>query len=186
VGAGSTEGPEVAGGIPENDPTASPYVLCARAAVDDFNAFAIGEGQRENIEYVFEKKDEEDKLRRHFAQNSYQEPIFRWSKPVERKGIMQKPFIGLQAAGWIVWEHYMDFARWFDKKFAQSMSHPDRWAMKVFSDHRQIPGDVKILYKSSPFLHWLSNHELSMTTLAQSMEQSIARLEAAKIEGPQA
>jgi hypothetical protein len=166
-----------------SDPTATPYVLCARSAVEDFNSHAIGEGQRDSLEYVFEKGDEEHKLRRHFEKHSFHEPTFRWSKPVEKKGITRPPFIGLQAAGWIVWEYYMDFSRWFDKKHIHKVSPPDRWAFNVFDNHRRIPGEVKVLYKSSPFMHWLQNRDSSMPEMQKLLGESTARLEAAKQEG---
>jgi hypothetical protein len=165
------------------DSTASPYVLCARAAVEDFNAVAISEGQRESIEYIFEKGDEEDKLRQHFRKHSFHEPLFRWCKPVEKKGIIQQPFIGLQAAGWIVWEYYMAFSRSFQQEYSHYPYPPERWALKIFDDHRRVPGEVKILYKSSPFLHLLRNYSASFLDLSGAIAEATARLESAKRAG---
>jgi hypothetical protein len=162
------------------DATATPYVLCARASVDDFIAYAIGEGQLENIEYVFEKGDEEHTLRQHFKKHSYQEPIFRWKHPVELKGIVQKPFMGLQAAGWIVWEYYMSLKRVFDERNSAYPYPPERWALKRFDDHRHVPGNVIVLYKSAPFLHLLKNHAASFVDLSKSVAEATARIESAK------
>ena len=166
------------------DSTATPYVLCARAVVEDFNNFAVTEGQRAHAEYIFEKGDEEDKLRQHFKKHSFHDPLFRWSKPVERKGIIHQPFIGLQAAGWIVWEYYMNFLRMFDKKYIYQVKTLDRWALTVFDDHHRIPGHVKILYKSAPFLHLLKNYDSSFVDLSKSVMEATSRLEAAKRRGP--
>ncbi len=130
------------------DPTADPYVLCSRAAIEDFNAFAVGEGIREDVRYVFEKADAEDKLRRHFRKHAFHEPDFMWSKMVVKKDIIQKPFLGLQAAGWIAWEYYLNFFR----SFTPGQKHEERWALKIFEDHGRIPGQLKILYKSAPLM----------------------------------
>jgi hypothetical protein len=162
------------------DSTAIPYVLCARAAVDEFNSFAIGEGQRENIEYVFEKGDEEDELRKHFKKHSLHEPVFRWCRPVEKKGITQRPFMGLQAAGWIVWEYYMALSRMFQEKYSHYPYPPERWPLKIFDDHRRVPGEVTILYKSSPVLHWLENQKAAFVDLSKGVAEATERLEAAK------
>jgi hypothetical protein len=163
------------------DSTASPYVLCARAAVEDLIAFAIGEGLRENIEYIFEKGDEENKLRQHFRKHSFHEPVFRWSKPVEKKGVVQKPFMGLQAAGWIVWEYYLSFCRSFRESFKHATT--GRWALNIFDDHRRIPGEIKILYKSAPVLDWLRQLPASLSDLSGPVLEATKRLEAAKKEG---
>jgi hypothetical protein len=163
------------------DSTATPYVMCARSAVDDFIAFSLGEGQRNNIEYIFEKGDEEHALRQHFQKHDFQDPIFRWSKPVTKKGITQDPFIGLQAAGWIVWEYYMSFSRWFGEMFKRDPK--GRWALQTFDDHRQVRGEVKILYKSSPMLDFMKQFEASFTDLSANVLEATKRLEAAKREG---
>lgn len=163
------------------DATASPFVLCARSAVEDFIAYAIGENQRENIEYVFEKGDEEDKLRKHFRKHSFQEPLFRWKHPVELKGIIQKPFIGLQAAGWLVWEYFMSFDRVFNP--GRTLTAFDRKTFRIFNDHRRIPGEIKILYKSAPLLHFMRNFVGSYPELFGKVTEVTARLEAATREG---
>ena len=163
------------------DSTASPYVLCSRAAVEDFISYATREGQRENIEYIFEKGDEEDKLRQHFKKHSFQESIFRWSKPVEKKGITQRPFIGLQAAGWIVWEYYLSFFRSFQELFNHGVE--GRWALRMFEDHRCVPGEIKILYKSAPLVDLMRQFRQSYVDLSQSVSEATELLEAAKREG---
>ena len=164
------------------DSTASPYTLCARAAVEDFNAYAIGENQCANIEYIFERGDEENRLRQHFRKHSFQEPLFRWKHPVEHKGIIQQPFMGLQAAGWIVWEYYIAFDRAFQEKYSYYPYPPERWALNRFDDHTHVPGAVKILYKSAPFLHWLKNHHSSFLDLPKTISEASASLEVAKRE----
>jgi len=165
------------------DSTATPYVLCARATVQDFNTFAIGDGQRENVEYIFEKGDEEDKLAKHLKKHSFHEAKFLWSRPVEKKGITRLPFIGLQAAGWIVWEYYVNFDRSFQEKYSHYPYPPERWALKIFDDHTRVRGDVKVLYKSSPFLHWFKNHQTAFVDLPKALSEATQRLEAAKREG---
>jgi hypothetical protein len=156
-------------------------VLCARSAVDDFIAFAKGEGQRDNIEYIFEKGDEEDTLRKHFRKHDFQDPVFRWSKPVTHKGITQQPFIGLQAAGWIVWEYYMSFSRYFGEFFKRDPK--GRWALQTFDNHREVRGEVKILYKSAPMLDFMKQFEANFIDLSANVAEATRRLEAAKREG---
>lgn len=163
------------------DSTASPYVLCSRAAVEDLIAYAVREGQRENIEYIFEKGDEEDRLRQHFRKHSFHEPSFRWSKPVEKKGITQQPFMGLQAAGWIVWEYYLSFFRSFQEFFKHDIE--GRWALRVFENHRQVPGEIKILYKSAPMMDFERQFRESFPDLFGPVSEATRRIEAAKREG---
>jgi hypothetical protein len=160
------------------DPTASPYVMCSRSAVEDFIAFSIGEGQRDNIEYIFERGDEEEKLRAHFRKHSFQDPSFRWKHPVTLKGITQHPFIGLQAAGWIVWEYYMSFCRSFGEFFKHDLK--GRWALQIFDDHRCVPGDVKILYKSAPMMDFIRQYKVNFVDFNKNISESITRLEAVK------
>jgi hypothetical protein len=163
------------------DHTASPYVMCARSAVEDFHTVAIGQGQRDNIEYVFEKGDEEGRLREHFRKHGFHDPSFKWKHPVTLKGITQQPFIGLQAAGWIVWEYYMSFCRSFAEFFKHDVK--GRWALQIFDDHRCVPGEVKILYKSTPLMDFVRQYQASFVDLSESIVEATKRLEAAKREG---
>jgi hypothetical protein len=160
------------------DATASAYVMCCRAAVEDFIAYAIREGQRDNVKYIFEKDDEEDRLRQHFRKHSFHEPDFAWGKEVEKKGIIQKPFLGLQAAGWIVWEYYMGFIRLIDALFKHDVE--GRWALRKFQDHREVPGDVKILYKSNPLVDFERQVQDSFDTRSKSVSEATNRIEEAK------
>jgi hypothetical protein len=163
------------------DDTASPYVMCARTAVEDFIGFALGEGQRDNIEYIFERGDEESKLRKHFRKHGFHDPSFKWKHPVTPKGVTQQPFIGLQAAGWIVWEYYMSFCRSFAEFFKHDVK--GRWALQIFDDHRRVPGEVKILYKSAPLVDFMRQYQASFVDLNESIVEATKRLEAAKREG---
>lgn len=163
------------------DSTASPYVMCSRAAVEDFIRYAKGEGQRESIEYIFEKGDEESRLRQHFQKHSFADPIFRWKHEVVRKGLTYKPYLGLQAAGWIVWEYYVSFTRSFGSLFKHGIE--GRWALQVFDDHRQVPGEIKILYKSAPFVDFARQFKETFPDLFGPISEATSRLEAAKREG---
>jgi hypothetical protein len=165
----------------ETDSTATPYVMCSRAVVEDFMAHAIGQGQIFNVQYIFEKGDEEDTLRQHFRKHSFHEPSFAWSKEVEKKGIIAKPFIGLQAAGWIVWEYYMSFSRSFGEFFKHDIK--GRWALQTFDDHRQVPGEVKILFKSNPMVDFMRQFEANFIDLKANVAEATKRIEAAKREG---
>ena len=133
-------------GLTEDDTASHPYVLCSRYAVDDLHAFARGAGIHSNVEAVFEKGDPEHLLRKHFTKHDYPDPEFRWSHVVCQKGIRRDPFLGLQAAGWIAWEYYVDVCRVFGLSEQQPTTE-GRHAFRVFEG---LPGRVNILYASNP------------------------------------
>lgn len=126
-----------------SDTTVDGYVLCARSVADDFLAFARGDGATDNLTYIFEKGDSEDLLTRHFREQGFPEPIFKWSKVhVTRKGIKHSPFLGLQAAGWLAWEYYIDFCRLIGLDHHRATDE-GRVPFRAFE---VMPGHPKIVY----------------------------------------
>lgn len=114
------------------------FVICAMKCIENFYAYAKGEGVTSNIRYVFDKGDPEDALRLICRGHKLQQPDFQWSRPVvDSKGIAHDPFIGLQAAGWIAYEYYLDANRLL---FGQPS---DRWALQEFES---MPGHVIVLH----------------------------------------
>ena len=88
------------------------YVQGARSTVATFNNYAKSIGVNRNVKYVFEKGDSEDALRKRFADDDLNDPCFTWkSEHVDRKGIIHYGFLGLQAAGWIAYEYFLDMKR---------------------------------------------------------------------------
>lgn len=125
------------------DPFLGPFVnrvdafaYAATMAVESFQAYAAGEGIHDNVRYVFEKGDPEHILRRLFVAKGLVEPDFMWCKPhTGSKGFSYDPFVGLQAAGWIAYEYYLDMERLL-------YSGPsDRWALRQFET---LPGYLTI------------------------------------------
>src|SRR5262249_24419890 len=90
------------------------YAHAALAAVDHFNAYARRE-KVEQIHYVFEKGEPEDALRRRFREEGFKDPHFTWRKPhLDRKGFLDPGFMGLQAAGWVAYEYWLDMTHTLD------------------------------------------------------------------------
>ncbi len=128
------------------DCTVDPYVLCARSSVDDLYAFCKRESIDGSIGTIFEKGDSEDSLRKHFDKHGFPDPEFAWCKEVIKKGKSQRQFIGLQAAGWIVWEYYVDFCRVFGLADIPPTDN-GRVPLRRFES---LPGNIKIPYLSNP------------------------------------
>ncbi|MFL6351555.1 MAG: hypothetical protein ACJ74Z_06870 [Bryobacteraceae bacterium] len=120
----------------KNWPLLEVFAVTAMRAVEAFQAYARREGITRNIRYVFDKGDPEDQLRTLFREYGFAEPDFTWSKPnTDRKGFSHDPFVGLQAAGWVTYEYYLDAARML-------YSTPtDRWA---FQEFESIPGHIHL------------------------------------------
>lgn len=118
-------------------PEMDAFTLAAMRAADQFHAYALREGITHNVRCVFEKGDPERLLRAVFKQQGYQEPDFEWNRHVvTSKGFSRDGFRGLQAAGWIAYEYYLDAKRTLgfeDRK--------DRWAMERFE---KLPGEIQI------------------------------------------
>jgi hypothetical protein len=130
----------------DTEATIDPYVLCARATIDDLYAFAQREGFGRDILTVFEKGDPEGLLRKHLHKHGFPDPQFAWAREFRKKGRLQPTFLGLQAAGWLVWEYYVDFCRIFGLS-----EHPPtdlgREALRAFE---QMPGDIRIPHLRNP------------------------------------
>jgi hypothetical protein len=164
----------------QSDSTATPYVMCSRCCVDDLLTYAIRSGQNKTVTYVFEKGDEESNLRQHLSEHGFRDPEFAWGKPVEKRGISYDPFIGLQAAGWISWEYYQAFNRLGEWESPHDPA--GRWALKIFEDHRRIPGGIKVLYASNPRKKLLAGALASIPNLQKAVADATARIEKAKKE----
>lgn len=130
----------------ETDATVDTYVLCSRSAIDDLHAFAKSEGVTDNPRCVFEKGDSEHLLRKHLKKHGFSEPDFAWSKVVYKKDIPHDPFLGLQAAGWITWEYYVDSCR----VFGLSEHPPTERGREAFRTFDDMPGHIKIPFLSTP------------------------------------
>ena len=131
-----------------SDPTVDPYVLCCRSTLNDVYTFASSEGIGSQVRTIFEKGDSEDLLRRHLKKHILPEPEFAWSKKVVKKGMEQPRFVGLQAAGWIVWEYYVDFCR----VAGLSNHEPADQGRTAFRAFETMPGFLKIPFMSNPLL----------------------------------
>ena len=53
----------------------------------------------------------------------------------------------------------------------------------MFEDHRCVPGEIKILYKSAPLVDLMRQFRQSYVDLSQSVSEATELLEAAKREG---
>jgi hypothetical protein len=156
------------------DSTVDPYVLCSRYAVDQLYIYAKSEGITGNIRCVFEKGDPEDRLRKHFKNNDFPDPDFMWSKlHIDRKGFCHDPFLGLQAAGWLTWEYYVDFCRLFGLS-KQRHNDEGRFPLRVFED---LPGFLKVPFLSKPFLDVLCHSTVSFQKSIQVAQEAADRLE---------
>ena len=124
-----------------HDAVLDAYAFAGTAAVEDFQAFAKSEGVNRNVRYVFEKGDPEDDLRAIFQYKGFSDPDFAWSKPhTDNKGFKHDPFIGLQAAGWIAYEYYLDAERLLYGK------PTSRWALEKFET---LPGFITLKHGGS-------------------------------------
>jgi hypothetical protein len=116
------------------------FTLGATVSADEFYSYAIGEGITRNLRCVFEKGDPEDALRAAFRGSRYNDPDFAWSKPhTDRKGIEHDPFLGLQAAGWIAYEYYLE-----------ATHSRQRWAFACFEQMTGHIKDARIHEKMTP------------------------------------
>jgi hypothetical protein len=110
------------------------YVHAALASVDEFNNYARTIKVDRNVRYVFEKGEREVELRKRFQDEGYTEPDFTWKRPhMDRKGFTHDGFMGLQTAGWLAYEYYLDALRVVLNPTASSYSVEDgRWAFRQF------------------------------------------------------
>jgi hypothetical protein len=123
-----------------------PFVLTARKSAEDSYNYARQEGIV-NAEVIFEKGDPENCLRFHFRESGIPEPLFAWNRPrTSRKGLRERHFIGLQAAGWIAWEYYLDACR--TSGVVDQM--PSQTGRFPFREFEKMPGDVIMPFMSSP------------------------------------
>ena len=123
------------------------YVHAALASVDEFNHYARTIRVGRNVRYVFEKGEREDELRKRFRDEGYTEPDFTWKRAHEdRKGFIHDGFMGLQAAGWLAYEYYLDALR-VTTNFNVPVStiEEGRWAFQQFET---LPG--RIQFAASP------------------------------------
>ena len=131
----------------EDGPYMDDYVVCCRRVVNDLFKYARGEGIFD-ISVIFEKGDSEDLLRKHFRHNRLPEPDFRWSKDfTDRKGVAHHPLLGLQAAGWVAWEYYVDSCR------TLGLSH-EPWTAKgrvPYQAFEKMPGNIIIQNVQNPY-----------------------------------
>lgn len=114
------------------------YVHASLAAVDHFNHYAR-ELRVECVRYVFEKGEREDGLRQRFREEGYNDPDFTWKKPHRtRKGFVDPGFLGLQAAGWIAYEYYLDMTKTLNLNMPLTKKQEEgRWAFQQFES---LPG----------------------------------------------
>ncbi|HJZ12131.1 MAG TPA: hypothetical protein VJ521_08270 [Acidobacteriota bacterium] len=150
--------------------TMDSFAFAGMSSVQDFHAYASGERIVGNLRYVFEKGDPEDALRRCFRSYGFSEPDFAWSKPhTDRKGFSHDPFLGLQAAGWIAYEYYLDFDRLL---YGERIT--DRWALNKFE---KIPGGLTIK-SSGSLLPDIEAMNRGFVKSAARIIESVDRLEA--------
>ncbi|HEY1205074.1 MAG: hypothetical protein ABSH46_19830 [Bryobacteraceae bacterium] len=161
------------------EPRLGPYIqrlnafaYAATMAVESFQSYAMAEGVRDNIRCVFEKGDPEDILRKIFRAKGLVEPDFMWSKPhTDGKGFSYDPFLGLQAAGWIAYEYYLDVERLLYSGAS------DRWALRQFEI---LPGQLTFLSaKDGKLLPYVGDLKIDSKRIAEA----IALLERAANEG---
>jgi hypothetical protein len=116
------------------------FTVAAMETVHDFHAYAKSEGVNRDVRCVFEKGDPERGLRELFDQYGLASPFFEWSKPhSDRKGFRHGGFIGLQAAGWLAYEYYLDARR-----LLGGPQPSDRWAFRAFES---IPGHLQLMHR---------------------------------------
>jgi hypothetical protein len=117
------------------------YVHAALATVDQFNHYARSINVDRNVRCVFEKGENETILRERFREEGYADPDFTWKSPfTDRKGFTHDGFLGLQAAGWIAYEYYLDTSRVFDVKTSVDAIENGRWAYREFET---LPGFIQ-------------------------------------------
>lgn len=110
------------------------FGFCAKLCIDDLLEYAQGEGLRDNVRYVFEKGDDEDRLMKVLRYFNYDDADFTWGRShTDRKGVRHAPFVGLQAADWLAYEYYLDLKR----LFYQPQDLRPRWALEQFE---RLPG----------------------------------------------
>jgi hypothetical protein len=164
----------------ETEPGIDHYVLCSRATLDDLYSYARGEGENGNLAAVFEKGDSEDKLKKHLKRHGLLEPDFRWSREViDRKGITTTPFLGLQAAGWIVWEYYLDFCRVAGLK-GPAPTDSGRVPFRAFE---ALPGHLKSPHLGNCFDDIRAQVSATFAQELNAVRASTERLERAKRSG---
>lgn len=119
-------------------PNLDAFSIAAMSAVEDLYCYAKQESIKSNVQCVFEKGDPEDCVRRIFSEQGMPDPYFTWAAPhVDRKGIAHDPFIGLQAAGWVAYEYFLDSDR------VMHGQPSDRWARREFD---LLPGNISFKY----------------------------------------
>jgi len=154
--------------VDKGHPSIDAFAFAAVHAVDDFHAYARGEGVPDNnVKFVFEKGDPEDHLRKILRDRNYGDPYFAWKTlHIDGKGVKHDPFIGLQAAGWLAYEFYLDADRLL-------YSDPtERWALQRFQTLR---GDLKLQHRGQ-LLPAMPDKQ----KIFNSIRTSIDRLEKAK------
>jgi len=115
------------------------YVQGARCSVITFNNYAKGIGINRNVRYVFEKGDREHELRQRFQTDGLIDPDYTWkSRHVDDKGFVHDGFLGLQAAGWIAYECFLDLKRRNDK---YDRIRDPRWAFTQFD---RLLGQIEV------------------------------------------
>lgn len=123
------------------------YVHAAHASVDEFQQYARENGVIRDVRYVFEKGEREVELRARFRDAGYEEPDFEWNRrTTDRKGFVRDGFLGLQAAGWLAYEYYLDALRVvIDLSKPVSQIENGRWAFRQFE---QMPGRIQFAASS--------------------------------------
>lgn len=108
------------------------FAFAAMKAVESFRSHGSAEGAGQAMRCIFEKGDPEEELRQLFRYYKIDQPVFAWSRPhKDAKGTAHEPVIGLQAAGWIAYEYYLDAQRLL---YSEPTS---RWAFERFE---KLPG----------------------------------------------
>jgi hypothetical protein len=121
------------------------YVQGARTTVATFDNHARSLKVYPRVRYVFEKGDSEDLVRKRFSDDCLNEPTFTWkTEHLDRKGVLREEFVGLQAAGWIAYEYFLDLKRRND---SYARTKEARWAHEQFD--RRVPGQIEIQTEES-------------------------------------
>lgn len=150
-------------------------MFCAVAPRLTICMFARGEGIP-HPKVVFEKGDSEDLLRKHFKKHDLPDPEFAWSRSIIRDGRPQQFFVGLQAAGWVAWEYYVDSKRLFGLD-DHDPTEEGRAPLRVFE---RLPGHVKIPYASAPLRDVAARVGKSFQSKVDGVRHATRRLTAIK------
>ncbi len=153
-------------------PSVDAFGMAAMRAAESFFAYATNEGVKNNVRCVWEKGDPEDVLRKLFREQGYADPLFTWGKThIDSKGFTHDPFLGLQAAGWVAYEYYLDADRLL-------YSNPtNRWALERF---QSLPGEFTLL-ANGPLLPNAESMTEDFERQLRHVREATKRLESSRV-----